>query len=454
MPLSETPKPQLDLAARVSCATVSGKGHPTLPAPSPGRRRRSSAVRRRPSGAASSMPPPAPPVSGASSSGATSSGTTSSSILRARLRRRLLRLLRRRARSRSAVGRAGLFAALFEAVDRRPAPGILRAPGTAAVAASPSAAVSSRSAASFDFALGLRQFFGGGDEFGVAGGFVAGAPRSLRLFDHADVEVGDLGRSARRLRLPEAPTEPTAALTSAQIASPWVISSALLSAGVASVVSPARRRSCRRRRRRSRRATSAGRASSGERGQELGGLIGATLAERIDDFAGTSNCAPGTRTPTASSRARRAAITPGRKARPAGYRRRRRLRRSPKGRCRGRRCGRGRRRRRRRRRACGRASARSSERSTLRAPATRPSFRYQTENSPLVAVAAPDLLVPVLRRADVLEARPVGEVAEEVGHDVVVARRRRACCRRRACPAASPRPSARPGCRRPWTTLS
>src|SRR6185312_9109997 len=37
------------------------------------------------------------------------------------------------------------------------------------------------------------------------------------------------------------------------------------------------------------------------------------------------------------------------------------------------------------------------------------------------AVAAPDLLVPVLGRADVLEASPVGEVAEEVGDDLVVA---------------------------------
>ena len=37
-----------------------------------------------------------------------------------------------------------------------------------------------------------------------------------------------------------------------------------------------------------------------------------------------------------------------------------------------------------------------------------------------VRVAAPDLLVPVLGRPDVLEAGPVGEVAEEVGDDVVV----------------------------------
>src|SRR6185295_17139327 len=38
----------------------------------------------------------------------------------------------------------------------------------------------------------------------------------------------------------------------------------------------------------------------------------------------------------------------------------------------------------------------------------------------LVAIAAPDLLVPLLGRADVLEAGPVGEVAEEVGHHLVV----------------------------------
>ena len=92
-----------------------------------------------------------------------------------------------------------------------------------------------------------------------------------------------------------------------------------------------------------------------------------------------------------------------------------------------------------------RAWARSSERPTLRAPATRSSFRYQTENSPLSRSPRQTSLVPLVGGADVLEAGPVGEVAEEVGDDLVVARRRRACCRRRGCPAASPRPSARPG---------
>src|SRR5436853_1985232 len=37
-----------------------------------------------------------------------------------------------------------------------------------------------------------------------------------------------------------------------------------------------------------------------------------------------------------------------------------------------------------------------------------------------LAVAAPDLAVPLVGGADVLEARPVGEVAEEVRHDLVV----------------------------------
>ncbi len=67
-----------------------------------------------------------------------------------------------------------------------------------------------------------------------------------------------------------------------------------------------------------------------------------------------------------------------------------------------------------------RASARSSERSTLRAPATRPSFRYQTENSPLSRSprqisSSQSLAGPTYSRLG-----PVGEVAEEVGDDLVV----------------------------------
>ena len=59
---------------------------------------------------------------------------------------------------------------------------------------------------------------------------------------------------------------PTAALTSAQIASPWVISSSLLSAVVASVVSTRRRRSSRRRRRRRSRRSRARRAAGSREG--------------------------------------------------------------------------------------------------------------------------------------------------------------------------------------------
>src|SRR4051794_2322448 len=37
-----------------------------------------------------------------------------------------------------------------------------------------------------------------------------------------------------------------------------------------------------------------------------------------------------------------------------------------------------------------------------------------------LAVAAPELAVPLVGGADVLDAGPVGEVAEEVGHDLVI----------------------------------
>ena len=63
---------------------------------------------------------------------------------------------------------------------------------------------------------------------------------------------------------------------------------------------------------------------------------------------------------------------------------------------------------------------------------------------PGVAVAAPHHLVPALRGADVLEARPVGEVAEEVGHHpigLLLPHHRPAAC----WPCAARRPSARPG---------
>ena len=92
-----------------------------------------------------------------------------------------------------------------------------------------------------------------------------------------------------------------------------------------------------------------------------------------------------------------------------------------------------------------RASARSSERPTLRQPATRPPCRYQTRELAALAVAAPDLLVPLAGRADVLEAGPVGEVAEEVGDDVVVGVVAEHVAGDVRCPAASPRPSARRG---------
>ncbi len=43
-----------------------------------------------------------------------------------------------------------------------------------------------------DVVLGLRQFFGGGDETRVAGAFFARRPEALQPFDHAAVEAGDL----------------------------------------------------------------------------------------------------------------------------------------------------------------------------------------------------------------------------------------------------------------------
>ena len=134
------------------------------------------------------------------------------------------------------------------------------------------------------------------------------------------------------------------------------------------------------------------------------------------------SCAPGTRTPTSSSRARRAAITPGRIVCPqdtpsAAAELRHRSRRD---RCRRRRSAPRRRRRRRASASRRRASARSSERPTLSAPATLPSFRYQTENSPPSRSPRQISSSHSCGGADVLEAGPVGEVAEEVGHDVVV----------------------------------
>ena len=74
-----------------------------------------------------------------------------------------------------------------------------------------------------------------------------------------------------------------------------------------------------------------------------------------------------------------------------------------------------------------RACSRSSERPTDSAAATRPSFRYQTLNSPLLDAAAHDLPIPVVRGTDVLERGPVGEVGEEVRDYVVGLVARRAC---------------------------
>ena len=143
------------------------------------------------------------------------------------------------------------------------------------------------------------------------------------------------------------------------------------------------------------------------------------------------DCAPGTRTPTTSSRARRAAITPGRKARRAGYPSESGDSPRPTPGCVRSGADRG-------EVAAGsaicslaaetstpsasrrRASARSSERSTLSAPATLPSFRYQTENSPPSRSPRQISSSHSCGGADVLEARPVGEIAEEVGDDVVV----------------------------------
>ena len=97
--------------------------------------------------------------------------------------------------------------------------------------------MSSRSAASFDFALGLGEFFGGSDEFGVA---------AVVAFRRAQVLAAVRPCRCRGWRLCSIgpacafggfeSSAPTAALTSAQIASPCVISSALVSAAGSSVV--------------------------------------------------------------------------------------------------------------------------------------------------------------------------------------------------------------------------
>src|SRR6185369_1862627 len=49
-----------------------------------------------------------------------------------------------------------------------------------------------------------------------------------------------------------------------------------------------------------------------------------------------------------------------------------------------------------------------------------PALQVPDRELAAVAVAAPDLLLPIVGRSDVLEARPIGEVAEEVGNHFVV----------------------------------
>ena len=204
--------------------------------------------------------PPAPPVSGATSSGAASSGATSSGAASSGAASLLLR--RRLPPERSRRG-AGGFRAVFEAVGRAASWKEASAEATSACA------VESASSSPRSEARARRSRPGRAPrplrEFVVAGGFVGRAER-LQPVDHAAVEVGRLrdlvGASASL-----ATTVPTAALTSAQIASPWAISSSLLSVGVVSSVvtgaaavvsSPPRRRSRRAPARRPRKPRSVG----------------------------------------------------------------------------------------------------------------------------------------------------------------------------------------------------
>ena len=152
---------------------------------------------------------------------------------------------RRRARAFAAVFEAVVAGGALEFFERRAAAsacGFARAP-----------ALSSRSAASLTSPSAVREFVGGGDEFGVAGAFVRRA-EVLEAVRPCRCRGRRPGRPERRASASHAPTVPTAALTSAQIASPWEISSALLSAVGAVRSSAPWSRSSRRRRRRSRRA--------------------------------------------------------------------------------------------------------------------------------------------------------------------------------------------------------
>ena len=195
----KTPRPQ---SIRPEPFTIRPEPGPDPPL-SPARSRRIR-LRASSSGATSSISPPAPPVSGAiSSSGATSSsGTNSSSGATSSSGGDSTPPDSSGASGSSAAGRFGggfggvrAFAAVFKAVDRRLRTGILRPPGPL-----PGRLLQRRQVffvgGFFEFALDHRQFFGGAHEFGVAVLF-ARLAEPLDALDHADVEVGDLGRLDR-----------------------------------------------------------------------------------------------------------------------------------------------------------------------------------------------------------------------------------------------------------------